>query len=101
MSLSLSVSMISGNKDGWYSKLASVKFFTHGCFTKDWINKRNMLLFWFDFSSDLFNGFKVDAGIFVDNIVLFVVVDHVDDDLLDCIWYLFHFLSSLEGVWVG
>jgi len=30
---------------------------------------------------------KVDAGIFVDNVILFVVVDHVDDDLFDCIWY--------------
>ena len=44
---------------------------------------------------------KAYAGIFVDDVVLFVVADHVDDDLFDCFWYLFHCFSSLEGVLVG
>jgi hypothetical protein len=55
-------------------------------------------LFGFDFCSDLFNGFKAYAGIFVNDVVLFVVANHVDDDLFDCIGYLFHCFSSFEEV---
>ena len=58
-------------------------------------------LFGFDFLSDLFNGFKVYSRIFVDGVILFVVADHVDDDLFDCEGYLFYWLASLEGVLVG
>src|SRR6056297_3290178 len=127
-SLSLSVSMISGNKDGWYSRLSSVSSCTQGCFRNNvWSfveTPRNLFLkfqelcfvlvdffedavffgfFGFDFLPDLFNDFKVYSRIFVDDVILFVVADHVDDDLFDCFWYLFyfHFLPSLEGVLVG
>src|SRR6056297_3010505 len=123
MSLSLSVSMISGNKDGWYSRLSSVRSCTQGCLIeKGWSfeeTPRNLFLkfqelglvlvdcfedavffglFGFDFCSDLFDGFKAYAGIFVDDVVLLVVANHVDDDLFDCIGYWFHCLSSLEEV---
>ena len=79
MSLSLSVSMISGNKEGWYSRLSSVSSCTQGCLIeKGWSfeeTPRNLFLkfqelafvlvnffedavffglFGFDFGSDLF-----------------------------------------------
>src|SRR6056297_3794417 len=115
MSLSLSVSMISGNKEGWYSRFASVKSCTQGCLIeKSWSfeeTPRNLFFkfqklcfvlidffedavffgfFGFDFLSDLFYDFKVYSRIFVDDVILFEVADHVDDDLFDCFWYLFH-----------